>query len=695
MINIEECLFFDSETDDYGGYKRKKLFALNPLNKIIMQQWAIGNEAPGYDYNKLGLRKEFPSFLLGGLMSEGIKYIVGHNIKYDMLYYKNDKLLQEWFAEGGRLVDTTLLEYLLSGQKFNLKQKNPYYSLSMDKCCVRRKLPYEKDDRVKVMFNSGMKASEIPEDILVPYGLNDINEGRALFIDQMHEVRNKMHFNLLLDYMDSLAAVLEMELNGLPMDVPRMSETRDILHEKLIKIHAKFRELLKPLWPLDELDFNPASGDHVSCLLYGGTIVKKGIKVIDYDENGLEKRFGPTAQKAGEIKYKNISKEFNIKGLGYDTSSVKEGKKAGFWCTSKDQLGLLPSTDVLDTLLKFRKYSKLCGTYFDGLVEALFKKSDGNTYVHQNFNMCLTQTGRLSCSQPNVQNQPKEIKQCVISRFGKDGVILTFDYSQLEVVLLAFLSQESLLMAELWHGADVHLLNAALWKGFTEKECAEWKEDQKILETNKDYKERHPHIAGIRKKAKVMTFQLTYGAGAHKMAAVLRIPVDEAEEFINKFYSKYPQIKVFHDILINSVNRNAYRPKEGDNRMLESYLRMFNQKQYYFRQTKWKEKVKFKPTQIKNYPMQGMAADLMHKVTGIVHRWLKYESGVADKAYLINQVHDEVVIDAHKDVVHLIQDPVKNIMESVDSLFQRDYNTKINVPIRVSVSQASNWGDCK
>lgn len=276
------------------------------------------------------------------------------------------------------------------------------------------------------------------------------------------------------------------------------------------------------------------------------------------------------------------------------------------------------------------------------------------------------------------------IKNCFTSRHT-GGVIVNFDYSQLEVIALAVASECDALKADLRAGKDIHAENCmAVFNKVTPP---------------------------LRTYIKRMTFQLQYGATAYGMAKSLNIPKSTCEQFIKTYYTRYPGVAKFHEWLINTCIKQAQRDPELSKELgyaVKSWIlqaptgRLYKFREYSMERTDFKTKQKkyvmeFKPTELKNYPVQGLATgDLVPIMVGQLYRfildnWSKY-------ARLINTVHDSIMLDVDRgsmpdDQFDDMMRDIKNFLESAPTLLNsifKDLNW--DVPTPVEAEHGESWG---
>ena len=352
--------------------------------------------------------------------------------------------------------------------------------------------------------------------------------------------------------------------------------------------------------------------------------------------------------------YALIGHEFNINSTKelanvlYNELNLKGNKKHS---TSVDYLlELKDEHPVIDLILQYRKYSKMLSTYIDGLLP--FIKEDNK--IHATFNQAITQTGRLSSSEPNLQNisirdeESKQIRQC----FYYDDPnlnILSLDYSQIELRILASLSNCTALINAFNNDEDIHSLTA-----------------KKIFNIN-----REP-TSLERRKAKAVNFGIVYGISDWGLAEQLNISIPEAKNIILSFNINFPEVKKYLNATIESASKLGYSTTIFNRRR---YISEFNSSVYSIRE--------FAKRAAMNAPIQGSAADLIKIAMINVAKALK-ENNL--NAKIISQIHDELLIkvdDKEKDKVEKL---VKDIMENC---------VKLNVKLKVDGGYAKTWFDAK
>lgn len=301
--------------------------------------------------------------------------------------------------------------------------------------------------------------------------------------------------------------------------------------------------------------------------------------------------------------------------------------------------------------------------------------------IHHSLNVTATVTGRLSSSNPNLQNLPRgdkdddgvassKVKEMFTSRFGKDGVIIEVDYTALEVVMLAALSGDEALLKHLQNGTDMHCLRLA----------AKLKRPyEEILAIVKD--KTHPEHNSIKQQRtdiKPPSFAAQYGASAAGIAYATGVSLEYAEEFLATEARLFPRAIAFRDVVRKEVERTGNLPEglcreQDDTGTWSLYRRGYFQADggtcYSFRQfQQWNKELRrrewdYKATQIANYWCQGEAGYMMMLSAGRVMRWLVSHPEFLRNIFVVNNVHDALYFDVHKDFAREVGLTVKAILE--------------------------------
>lgn len=387
------------------------------------------------------------------------------------------------------------------------------------------------------------------------------------------------------------------------------------------------------------------------------------------------------------------------------------------YSTAKDPLEVLSKRtefpqgvrDVLGALLEFAKLDKDLGTYYlreecddEGNVikqAGMLQYLNDISYVHHNLNMTSTVTTRLSSNKPNFQNLPRggtsDVKKMFTSRFGADGFIVEADYSALEVVTLAAFSKDKALTKALLDNIDMHCMRLA----------AQLDEpyESVLLKCKDQSHPDHTKYDELRTAIKPKAFSYQYGATAFGIAFSTGCSVEEAQAFIDTEKALFPDVEKFYeDEIFPKVEASTKRHREE----VDGVWRIYGVgtwtapggTSYEFRQwpkTVWHQGQKstamqYKPTQMRNYPIQGESGFFVQGVCGLVYRYLlsmdffRGEDG-NPRVYIINTVHDAIYVDCHKDVLDVVCENIKRIMESLPTYFEETLGYDLGVPFPAAV----------
>lgn len=354
--------------------------------------------------------------------------------------------------------------------------------------------------------------------------------------------------------------------------------------------------------------------------------------------------------------YMECGKEFNINSTQqlqevlFSDRKLKPIKKTKTgYSTDTSVLEELALEDVVpQMILRYRALAKLKSTY----VDALPLQTDSSSRIHTTFRQTGTATGRLSSINPNLQNIPirdeegRRIRKAFIAKAGM--VFLSADYSQIELVVLAHLSEDPELTKAFKEGVDIHRLTASLVFGIPQEAVTQ---DQ-------------------RRVAKVINFGVIYGMSAFRLSRELNIPVQQANGFIKMYFEKYAGVQNFINQTLNYA-----REHESVKTILgrERFINAINSKN--FNERSGAERMAF------NSPIQGSAADIVKMAMINISKKLR-EKGLESKMVL--QIHDELIFEVPQKEVEAMKVLVKKEMENV---------IKLHVPLRVSIETAESWGD--
>jgi len=508
---------------------------------------------------------------------------VGQNLKYDMI------VLKRYGCEvKGKLLDTMVMHYLLHPDKRH----------AMD-LLSEQYLNY-KPVPIKSLIGSGKKQltmREVAVDKVVDYACEDADITLRLY----HALWPELEEEELVELYETVEAPLipvlrDMELEGINIDADFLTEYSKGLTEELHNIE---REVYK----IAGSEFNIGSPKQIGEILFGRM------------------------------------------GVPYKGSKTKTGQ---FKTDEATLAEVAPDFPIVKQILRHRSLSKLIGTYVDAL--PLLMNEDGR--IHSSFNQTIAATGRLSSANPNLQNIPvrtpegAEVRKAFIPR-DQDHVLLASDYSQIELRLVAALSQDEGMLDAFKTGKDIHTATAALIFNVPYEEVTRLQ----------------------RYQAKTINFAILYGAGATRLTQELEISRAEASELIANYYERFTGLKQFMSGTVEQAREEGYvTTLLGRKRS----LRDINSRSSVARALAERMAM--------NTPIQGTAADMIKLAMIRIHKALR-EQGFSTR--MILQVHDELVFDAPRDEVERVTPLIEELM--------REAIPNLDVPIVVETGVGENW----
>ncbi|MBO4265193.1 MAG: DNA polymerase I, partial [Clostridia bacterium] len=324
-----------------------------------------------------------------------------------------------------------------------------------------------------------------------------------------------------------------------------------------------------------------------------------------------------------------------------------KGTKTGYSTSAETLEKYAPYHPIIGDILEYRKITKLNSTYAQGLVKAADK--DGR--IHTKFNQTVTNTGRLSSAEPNLQNIPirtelgREFRKYFIPE-NSDYVLIDADYSQIELRLLAHIANDKAMIAAFLSETDIHTSTAA---------------DVFGVSANEVTKEQ-------RRRAKAVNFGIMYGIGDYSLALDIGVSRKQAAEYIENYLNTYPQIRLYLENVVKNAAENGYSETIFGRRRFIPELRSSN-----------KNIQAFGKRVAMNSPIQGSAADIIKLAMIRISERLNKEKY---DAHLILQVHDELVVECRRDIADKVSKIVKDEMENAAAL---------RVPLTVDMFVADNW----
>ena len=509
---------------------------------------------------------------------------IGQNIKYDLLVLKNYGIEIK-----GTLYDTLLAHYLIE----------PEGKHGMD-WLAQQYLQYKPVSITELIGKKGKgqgNMRDVDEDEATAYAAEDADitlrlKGKLDPILQSNGLKK-----LVEEVENPLIPVLtDMEFEGVRIDTGSLAELS-------VTLEQESKEIEKRVYELAGVRFNLAS-----------------------------------PKQLGEVLFEKLK---------LDPKAKKT--KTGQYATGEEILSKMADEhEIAEAILEYRQMVKLKSTYVDALPTMINPKTGR---IHTTYNQFVAATGRLSSINPNLQNIPirtargREIRKAFVPR-DENYVLLSADYSQIELRLMAAFSQDESMLEAFRTGRDIHATTAA-----------------KIFKVPLD-----EVTTDMRRKAKTANFGIIYGISAFGLAQRLSIPRGEAKEIIDAYFKEFPAVKQYMDGAIEKARTQEFVETILGRRR---YLRDINSRNMTMRG--------FAERNAINAPLQGSAADLIKVAMIHVQAWMKANNL---KSKLILQVHDELVFDAHKDEVDLLKKEIPGLMANAIPL---------PVPIEVEVGVGTDW----
>jgi DNA polymerase I-like protein with 3'-5' exonuclease and polymerase domains len=612
------------------------------------------------------------------------KILIGHNIKFDLSW-----LLEAGFTYTGNVYDTMIAEYVLN--------RGVRKSLTLLMCCQRRKLD-AKDDAVKEYMDRGVSFENIPAEIVEQYGKIDVAITRQLFDSQMADLRTDKHKGLLktIKVMNEFLIVLtDMERNGINVNLDDLKQVEKEYRAEFAYLKQKIDKIVYD--KMGDTKINLGSPEQLSWLIYSkkpkdkhewakifntgvDKFTKKNKKRPKFSfaqfrtlvANNSEPIYKTIASQCLHCNGKGVVRKIKVDGTPYKKYSkcdecngegftyAKMAKLAGFnqrprsvydvsdsgFKTDRLTLNKIAGEaegefkDFIDSILRHNAIS----TYLNTFVEGLQNFTNDNGLLHPKFMQAVTATGRLSSRDPNFQNQPRgntfPIRKVIQSRF-KGGQIIEVDFAQLEFRTAVFLAQDKQGMEDIKNKIDVHRFTADV-------------------------------IGVSRQDAKAHTFKPLYGGTTG---------TDAEKKYYKTFAEKYKGISKWHEELqTQAITYKRIKLPTGREYAFPYAERMpWGGSSY--------------GTQIKNYPVQGLAtADIVPLACIKIYK-LMNEQKV--KSLLINTVHDSIVADVYPGEEAVMSKIFDQGTASVIPALDEYYGINFNVPLDTEIKMGYDWLNMK
>ena len=600
ILSLENPLFaFDTETDSLDTSSANLLGFSISYEKGSGVYVPVSNGAADLFSEEVGLAKKEALQQIRRLFYDPKCTIVLHNAKFDLKVLESQGFLQidDWIAcpnckENGRkvarLADTMIAAWLLESDRSG----KAAYSLEY----LSEIHLHLKGTEFDEIVPKGKTFADVPLETAAKYSSEDSDFTLQLWNLFEKRLKDENMHGLFFDMeMKVLPILALMETNGIHID-------SNYLNDYKVELKNQIDSIEKEIFALAGHEFNIASPKQLGTVLF-------------------EEKKLPTGKKTRT-------------GYSTDTSVLEE----------LSELDPLPAK-----VLEYRAKAKLLSTY----VETLPAQADSDGRLHTSFMQTGTATGRLSSKDPNLQNIPvrseegRRIRTAFTAEKGK--VLISADYAQIELVVLAHLSGDKNLCTAFENEVDVHKSTASLIYGV-------------------DMKDVTPEM---RRNAKTLNFGLMYGMGAFSMAKDLGISRGQAKDFIDNYFAVYSGVKAFFDENVRQAEENGFiKTICGRKRKIIA----INSK------NKMEKEAAIRVA--KNSPIQGSAADIVKKAMVDVCEALK---STESKAKLLLQVHDELIFECDDDEKS-ISDAIALIRAKMEGA------VRLNVPLRVSIEYDKNWG---
>jgi DNA polymerase-1 len=445
---------------------------------------------------------------------------------------------------------------------------------------------------------------------------------------------------------------------GAKRRVPEEKTLGEHLVRKAAALASLKKKLENELWENDQYELFSSLEMPLSLVL--ADMEYQGVK-LDMDRLGNmgEEIKGRLAEIETKI-FEMAGEQFNInspKQLGiilFEKLALPAAKKTKTgYSTSADVLEkLAPKHKIIEEILNYRQLGKLQSTYIEGLQKVVNKETQK---VHTRFNQALTATGRLSSTDPNLQNIPirleegRKIRQAFVPS-EKDWVIFAADYSQIELRVLAHIAGDEKLIEAFQKDMDIHTKTA-----------------MEVFKVSSD-----EVTSNMRRHAKAVNFGIVYGISDYGLSQSLSITRKEAGEFIERYLESYPGVKDYMDEIVKDAKQKGYVQTLLHRRR---YIPEITSRNFNLRS--------FAERTAMNTPIQGSAADIIKKAMIDMAERLR-EEGL--KTRLLLQVHDELIFEAPKDEIEKLKKIVPDVMENA---------VELTVPLKVDYAYGPTWYDAK
>lgn len=686
---------FDFETT-MNGYGRSPHPSF-PTNKILA--YSIAGENDGKPYvivgnNRIMTSAEMAAKVANDLVSErnyAPDFIIGHNMKFDVEYIYFQSLhghlhLRMLVESKAQWWDTQIAHYILSGQRDtypSLKTAISRYPGSLLKSDYLEKFLTDNPTATTECCN-------IEE--LTEYCGQDSKATLLLAKKQMHEALSVGKFALIIAMCDALRAVTEMECKGLVVDL-KAYESATIKYQALAQDNLNmclelmdrattYNTLFNFVGEATKESFSPkdwaeaifCSAQSLSHLLFGSTKDKEYKIVIGKTKAGRNK-WGKFSQKA----------HFGMlpKKVQADVTEGETRNANGSWSVDTSMLGRIEShsgtppvlADFVRKLLLHREYDKIVSTYLN----PLYSMIRVNDTVHHTLHQTSTATGRLSASNPNFQNFPNvsDVKgifipqraQGMLAGLYEEQVFLEFDYKQLEVIGIAYVTGDEALKRDVRANVDIHTKVGSRVYG-------------------------RPPTKDERRGIKTVVFAMLYGSGIANIVKTSGLAEPLVTNIVREFKTAYPGVFKHHRLIMDELTKKATLTKLTDKDCVNLESRTGRSYALPIYRDVTATGVQYRPswTQVCNYPCQGFATgDIVPMMLGVL---LDSRKNFEYPFNLRNTVHDSILVSCAKEDWMEVHKHIKGVLQNPYPHLKRLFGiTDFDLPLLVEASMGSDWGN--
>lgn len=614
-----------------------------------------------------------------------VTMFVGHHVKFDILHlcYAQNRPPRV-LLKNATVWCTMVADYILTGQEDKTR--------SLEVLCAERMIRFVKDPSVMAHFAEGNGADTLDRNVCRDYLVKDVEAARALAEMQMAEMSDSQ-LTLMTAMMEMVVATAEMEYNGLPWSPTAAASVKGTQTATGLRHATKFQDVILQWCARNHVPVNAMFTDHK---------VGQGALTTDFVSPGVLGKFlfatelkwddrETVPTKKGGTRVRKVAKSATVTPFLSSTWSALGAHRTpggdfalnekafehiiveGMVDPSCMMVSLTGTTfptlrAILDNYSEYKASEKITSTYIDGVSKYVI-----DSYVHCNYNQTVTRTGRLSCSNPNLQNPPPVAKGCYVAPPG--WKFLEIDYAQIEVVGLAILSGDKQLLADIRAGRDVH---TELYKAMYGREPTKTE----------------------RGEFKPLTFGLIYGAGDKTLAVNGKVSKATASKFRKTFFDRYPGVQKWYDSLALTARIERVpsgKCSESGIPLGEWMFELPTGRRLLFTEDvlPWDPKtVNFSPSDLANWPVQAFAtADIVPTMIGVLMRRL-WDSPLVEDALLVCTTHDSVGLLVREEKLDETWKLCYNVLSRTSQIFGDLFKMNIDCPLSFSATVGTTWQQC-